>query len=131
MKKRILFVSIMSLLIALCSTSVANAQNGGQFMENNSIKIEQLSYSAGQAVVKITNKQNCTADEKVTGSISRIKSIPALSTDTFHITPGANLKIKAKTETNCGDTDFGNVEITINTSLPVKFYGIKVTYSSN
>lgn len=126
----VIALSIMNMLVAVvCANAQAPLGNGGQYAENGSIKIEQLSFSGGQAVIKITNKQTCSADEKVDGLITRNITIAPLATDTIHITPAGNLKIRAKTETNCGFADYGNVELTINTALPVTITSIKVSLS--
>ncbi len=120
---------IMLLFGVFLFTSV-NAQNGGQHFENNSVKIEQVGLSlTGQAIVKTTNKQTCFADIKVSfgSNDTRTKNIVGLGSDTFHITIPQNRKVQAKTETNCGSADFGQVELTLSsTSLPIS--SISISY---
>lgn len=104
----------------------SNAQNGGQYPENNSTKIEHIGYTGNQAVVRVTNKQTCEAEMRIIyGTTARTKFIAATSADTFHVTPPANGRVAAKTETNCGFADFGLVELTLNTILPIKFGYLK------
>jgi hypothetical protein len=97
------------------------AQNGGQYPENNSVKLEYI----GGGKVKVTNKQAVTSiirlnDSKTEGDLS----IPA-SSFVIYILPNdllTNIHIKAKCTTNAGNTDFGWVELFLS-SLPLKFVG--------
>lgn len=112
---RPLFFFVLALL---CST-LLSAQNGGQASENNSIKIEQVGLQ-----LKITNKQACTATERYTlrGVETVTATVVVAAQSSVYITvPGWVTKIQAKTETNCGGADFGQVELTYNTSLPITF----------
>ena len=119
-------VLILALLTAISISSMA--QNGGQFPENNSVKLEYL----GGGKVKVTNKQSCTAiiklnDGKTEGDIS----IPGNSF-VLYILPAelqTNIRIKAKNTSNCNCPDFGWVEIFL-TSLPVTFTNFNVTRES-
>ncbi|VDM07213.1 unnamed protein product [Wuchereria bancrofti] len=54
------------------------------------------------------------------GNKSFEKNVGPLSSDTFRITPPANGKIRAKTESNCGPGDSGYVELVLS-GLPVHF----------
>ena len=118
-----LILSLLGLLIINCTF----AQNGGQFAENDCIKIEQIGFSGGQAIIKVTNNQNCLVTERVTGATVRNISIAANSSDTIHITPKPNtLKISAKPEDHCSCSDSGPVEITVLTSLPLKFTSFNI-----
>lgn len=91
------------------------AQNGGQFPENNSVKLEWVGTS-----VKVTNKQSCDGQIRLTyASTSVDVSVPANSSIIF-MPPAGTATIKAKALTNCGGTDFGWVELTL-IATPVKF----------
>ena len=114
----------MKYLILICSllmTFNGMAQNGGQFPENSSVKLEYI----GGAKVVVTNKQSCTSvirlndsqtegDITIPGNSSFIYILPANLT--------TNIRVKAKNTTNCGSTDFGWVELYLS-SLPLKFVG--------
>lgn len=120
--------TVFTLLFSFILSLTLSAQNGGQMNENNSTKIEHIGYDNNQIIVRVTNKQSCAADMRITyGSESRVKLIQGLQSDTFKIVSPANSKVRAKTETNCGSADFGQVEITVNSTLPVKFEYFKVT----
>ena len=91
------------------------AQNGGQYPENGSVKLEWVGTS-----VKITNKQSCESVIKVTYAQSSVDlTIPGNSSIIF-MPPAAVATIKAKCTTNCGNTDFGYVELSLS-AMPVKF----------
>lgn len=92
------------------------AQNGGQSPENNSVKLEW----AGANQVKITNKQYCTSVIRV--SYSSTTTDVTISGNSYFIlsVPTGTVDIKAKATTNCGGTDFGQVELTLQ-ATPLKF----------
>jgi hypothetical protein len=105
------------------------AQNGGQYPENGSVKLEYL----GHGQVKVTNKQTCTAvirlndsktvsDLSVNGNSYVIYQLPA------DLTVGVD--IKAKSTTNCGGTDFGVVELFIANVMAVTFTSFNVSHLS-
>lgn len=114
---------ILALLMAISISSFA--QNGGQYPENNSVKLEYL----GGGKVKVTNKQSCTAiirlnDGKTEGDIS----IPGNSF-VLYILPAelqTNIRIRAKNTSNCNCPDFGYVELFLS-SLPVTFTNYDIT----
>jgi hypothetical protein len=111
----------------ILSALVGSAQNGGQSNENSSVKIEQTGFTtSGKAIIKVSNKQTCPANIRLShGNTQRVKSIHGVGNDTFQITVTNNTKIQAKTETNCGSADFGQVELRIvGSTLPVKFTDI-------
>jgi len=99
-----------------------SAQNGGQANENNSLKIEFVGQtSAGSFVIKATNKQPCDAEIRVLqGPDVRFKTIGALASDTF-VLPISACDVTAKTTTNCGVADFGQVELSVCNILPLRF----------
>jgi hypothetical protein len=118
---------IFALLLAISLSSMA--QNGGQFPENGSVKLEY----AGGGKVKVYNKQSCEAIIKVDDGITSVDlTVPATSFVLFTISNGltANFTVKAKTTTNCGGTDFGMVELYI-ANLPLKFVSFNTTRISN
>jgi hypothetical protein len=111
------YILILSLLI----TMDGMAQNGGQYPENNSVKLEYI----GGGKVKVTNKQAVTSiirlnDSQTEGDLP----IPANSFALYILPPTlvTNIHIKAKCTTNAGNTDFGWVELFLS-SLPLKFVG--------
>lgn len=107
---RILF---LTLLIGISVFSMA--QNGGQYPENSSVKLEWVGTS-----VKVTNKQSCQSVIRVTYSQTEVDlTIPGNSSLIF-MPPAAVATIKAKNTTNCHYTDFGWVELRL-TAMPVKF----------
>lgn len=108
--KHLIFTLLGTLLVM---TGIA--QNGGQHPENNSVKLEWSGTS-----VKITNKQSCESVIKVAYSQSEVNlTIPGNSSFIF-MPPAAIATVKAKCTTNCGNTDFGWVELKL-TAMPVKF----------
>lgn len=101
------------------------AQNGGQYPENNSVKLEWVGTS-----VKVTNKQSCDGQIRLTyASTSVDVSITANSSIIF-MPPAAIATIKAKALTNCGGTDFGQVELSLS-AMPVKFVSFDFTPVGN
>ncbi len=118
---------VLALLLAISLTTMG--QNGGQFPENGSVKLEYV----GGGKVKVYNKQTCEAVIKVDDGITNVDlTVPAASFVLFTISNGltANFTVKAKTTTNCGGTDFGNVELFI-ASLPLKFVSFNTTRISD
>lgn len=107
--------NVITALLGTILTMAGIAQNGGQYPENNSVKLEWAGTS-----VKITNKQSCQSIIRVSYSQSSIDlTIPGNSSVIF-MPPAAVASIKAKNTTNCGNSDFGQVELTL-TAMPVKF----------
>ena len=118
---------IFALLLAINISGMA--QNGGQFPENGSVKLEYV----GGGKVKVYNKQSCEAVIKVNDSqTEELLTIASNSWALFSISNGltTNFTVKAKTTTNCGGTDFGNVELFI-ASLPLKFVSFNTTRISD
>jgi hypothetical protein len=122
--KNLIFALIGSLLI-----SNSMAQNGGQYPENNSLKLEYL----GGGKIKITNKQSCESIVKVNDSKSEADvTIAGNSSLIYQLSPTliSNIHIKAKNTTNCGNSDYGYVELFL-ASLPLKFISFTTTRISN
>ena len=104
---------ILALMTAIGFSSMA--QNGGQYPENNSVKLEWAGTNA-----KVTNKQNIESVFRVAYSQTEVEiTIPANSSY-IYILPAAVTTVKAKCITNGGNTDFGWVELSL-TVTPVKF----------
>lgn len=115
------------LLMGFAFTGVG--QNGGQYPENNSVKLEYL----GNGKIKITNKQSCEsiihvndskteADLTIAGNGNYSYQLPADLT--------TNIRFKAKNTTNCGNSDYGLVELFLS-SLPLKFVSFNTTRISD
>lgn len=111
---------IFSLLMATTITGMA--QNGGQFPENGSVKIQY----AGGRNFNIYNKQSCSSQIEVKVNNNAVDTLLTVPGNSFVIytlpaviSPN-NVDLKAKTTTNCGGTDFGYVELFV-ASLPVTF----------
>lgn len=92
--------------ILLClSTLLSKSQNGGQFFENNVIKVFYLGYSSGTHTFRVCNKQNCEARIRTKADQDPAIDIQ-VSADSCVIvsvdrpTPN-NVKFRAKSETSC------------------------------
>jgi hypothetical protein len=117
------------LLAFVCLPGMAIAQNGGQSAESSSLRLERVgTTSDNKVIVKITNKQSCTADIKLKHNGQfRTKTVTALGWDTVQVTV-PDFEIEAKPLTNCGNhMDMGWVELELCQALPVKFEWITAT----
>jgi hypothetical protein len=132
MKKRLVITFLMSVIITLCSIVCANAQNGGQYFQSGSLKVQYTGYSSGHYVVTITNLEACaysvdgkwlSSDTTIALGASQSKVINLPGT----FTGGAGIKFKP--DGNACASDKGWVEISAPLTLPVTFYDIKVTLS--
>jgi hypothetical protein len=116
------------LILALLGSfliSTGMAQNGGQYPENGSVKLEWVGTS-----VKITNKQSCESVIKVSYAQTDVDlTIPSNSSIIF-MPPAAVATVKAKCTTNCGSTDFGWIELTL-TAMPLKLASFDVQAIGN
>jgi len=133
---------LFSIIVILFTIVQLNAQttlsgNGGQYAENGSLKLQfggVVNSSQKKIWVKVWNKQGCKSDYRVVAnSIERnLNNVWPFTYDTMHVVLGIDFKVKAKTTTNCGWTDFGWVELVVPVSaLPVTIKSIKVTLSHN
>lgn len=114
--------NLFVILLMLVTLSIS-AQNGGQAPENNSVKIE----FAGYGQCKLINKQSCEAVIRVSYNNSTVNYTVPGNSSILIPTPVPG-KIQAKTTTNCGAADFGNVEFTLTAAiLPVKFISFKTS----
>jgi hypothetical protein len=115
------YILILSLLI----TMDGMAQNGGQYPENSSVKLEYI----GGAKVVVSNKQSCTSVIRLNDSQTEGDITIAGNSSFIYILPAnltTNIRVKAKSTTNCGSTDFGWVELYLS-ALPLKFVGFDLT----
>jgi hypothetical protein len=113
MKKIITFIL---LIISLSS----NAQNGGQFFENNVIRVNYLGYSSGLHSFTVCNKQECEARirTKADQDVAIDIMVKALGCETIYVARATSINIlfRAKAETACiTRPDMGWLEI--NTTL--------------
>jgi hypothetical protein len=98
------------------------AQNGGQYPENNTVKLEYL----GGGKIKVTNKQSFTCDFRVNDSKTESEiTIAGNSTYMYQLPPDllTNIRFKAKCITNNGLTDLGWTELFL-AALPLKFVSL-------
>lgn len=102
-------------LLGTILTMAGIAQNGGQYPENNSVKLEWAGTS-----VRVTNKQSCESLIKISYAQSEVNVTVAANSSIIFMPPAAIATVKAKAVTNCGSTDFGWVELSL-TAMPVKF----------
>lgn len=121
MKK--VFLSVILFLVSFFGFS--QNQNGGQFFENNSVRLFYLGYGSGIHSFKIINKQICevvirtrvdqepATDIMISAKDSIVVNIPRNN-------PG-NIKFRVKSETACSqNTDMGWLEInTAEFALPL------------
>lgn len=106
------------LILALLGSfliSTGMAQNGGQYPENNSVKLEWVGTS-----VKITNKQSCESVIRVAYAQTEVDLTIAGNSSIIFMPPAAVATVKAKCTTNCRNTDFGWVELSLS-AMPTKF----------
>lgn len=98
--KKFLFL-VLFLLFSLFGYS----QNGGQFFENNVIKIFYLGYSNDLHTFKVCNKQNCEAKIRTKADQDpaidvQVKPDSCVIVSVFRLNP-TNLKFRVKAETSC------------------------------
>lgn len=112
------FFTLLFLLLSFLS----QAQNGGQYFENNVVKIQYVSKTSATVTFSVTSKQNCTANYKIDYGIVIDASIGALQTVEYTI-PITSITFKARAEpqTACiNQPDLGWVEVVVAAVLPVK-----------
>jgi hypothetical protein len=116
--------TVITALLMLFSL-IARAQNGGQFFENNVIRIQYLGYSLNKHSFKVVNKQVCEARIRTRAEQDPAVDIQVLANDSSVVqvnrpTPQAMI-FKAKAETSCiSNPDMGWLEINTGTlSLPL------------
>jgi hypothetical protein len=111
--------TLITTLLTLFSL-IAGAQNGGQFYENNVIRITYLGYDSGVHLFRVCNKQTCGARIRTKADQDKAVDVQVDSADCvivhiFRSTP-APILFRAKAETSCvSNPDMGWLEI--NTAL--------------
>ena len=131
----------------LCLTFLfGNSQNGGQFFENNVIKVLYLGYSAGAHTFRVCNKQSCEARIRTKADQDPAVDIQVLTNSCQIVSvlrpnPG-NIKFRVKAETSCPsftNPDMGWLELNtgdfvlpLTYNIPVVIYpeGLKVTIAN-
>jgi hypothetical protein len=110
--------AFLFLLLLLSLNAVS--QNGGQFFENNLIRINYLGYSNGLHTFKVCNKQTC--ETRIRTKVDQDPAIDIVvealqcGTVTVARSTNANIIFKAKAETFCtSKPDMGWIEL--NTAL--------------
>jgi hypothetical protein len=107
---------ILPLFIFCWFFTYSQNQNGGQFNENNSIRLQYLGYNSGTHTFKIVNKQNCEVTIRTKVDTESAIDMQTLSNDSFYVNvprsnPG-NVKFRVKSETSCSQNiDMGWLEI--------------------
>jgi len=116
--------TVITALLMLFSL-IARAQNGGQFFENNVIRIQYLGYSSGKHSFKVVNKQICEARIRTRAEQDPAVDIQVIANDSSvvqvsRLTP-QTIIFKVKAETSCvSNPDMGWLEINTGTlSLPL------------
>lgn len=106
---------LISALFGTILTMTGIAQNGGQYPENNSVKLEWIGTS-----VKVTNKQSCESVIRVGYALTDFDLTIQGNSSIIFMPPAAVATVKAKNTTNCGSSDFGWVELALS-AMPTKF----------
>ena len=102
------------ILTLLLLTSVfAKAQNGGQFFENNVIRVHYLGYDSGTHTFKVVNKQNCEVRIRTKADTDAAIDIVVAAGDSFYVNVfrgnPSNVKFRVKAEVSC--PDFANPDM--------------------
>jgi hypothetical protein len=124
--------TVLLSLMLMCSV-FCYSQNGGQFNENNVLKIDYVGYSNGNHVFKIINKVSCDLGVKIDkmGATSSQLMTPLQETVvlvTAPQSPQITLKAKRESGANCRQNpDNGWVELQSSIVLPITFGGITAT----
>jgi hypothetical protein len=109
------------------------SQNGGQFNENNVLKVDYVGYSNGNHIFKIINKVNCDLGVKIDkNGVTSSQMMTGLQETVILVTapqtPQINVKAKRESGANCRQNpDNGWVELQSSVVLPIKFGGITAT----
>jgi hypothetical protein len=118
---------LLALIPLLFSSFFAKAQNGGQFFENNVIRVNYIGYANGSHSFTVCNKQSCEARIRTKADQDPAVDIQvapnSCSTVTVNRPTPAPIKFRAKAETSCpnfANPDMGWLEInTGNVALPL------------
>lgn len=111
---------IITILLLLLICLICVGQNGGQFFENNVIRVNYLGYSNAQHTFIVCNKQDCEARIRTKADQDPAIDIivKALSCETVYVArpTSINILFRAKAETACiTRPDMGWLEL--NTAL--------------
>ena len=112
MKKFLIF----TLLSLVSFFGFSQNQNGGQFNENNSVRLQYMGYTSGTHTFKITNKQNCNVTLRTRVDEEPSVDMNTSANDSFYVnvpkpTP-SNVKFRVKSETSCSQNiDMGWLEL--------------------
>ena len=112
------------LTLFLISSFFGFSQNGGQFFENNVIKVEYLGYFNGNHTVKVCNKQTCQARIRTKAdqdpAVDVIVPPNACVIVLVDRPTSASVLFRAKAETSCPNftnPDMGWIEINLLSSV--------------
>lgn len=98
--KQFLIFTLLSLL-----SLFGYSQNGGQFFQNNVLRLQYLSYSAGTHTFKVVNKQNCEVRIRTKADTDAAIDINVSANDSFYVNVFRgnpdNVKFRVKAETSC------------------------------
>lgn len=93
------------LTLLLFGFLTSNAQNGGQFFNNNVIRIHYMGYSSGTHTFKVVNKQNCDVRIRTKADNDPAVDISVPGSDSFYVNVFRgnpdNVKFRVKAETSC------------------------------
>jgi hypothetical protein len=93
------------LLLLLIFALLGYSQNGGQFFENNVIKVFYLGYSSGTHTFRVCNKQNCEARIRTKADEDPAIDVQVAAEGCNIVTVSrpnpANVKFRVKAETSC------------------------------
>ena len=130
--KKIKMKKLITAFMMIASTLNLSAQNGGMSNENAALKIEYSGMNNGMTVVKVTNKDTCTADMRVQWAQHiRNKDVAALSSDTFQLPTQPSCFIMATSSSPCRNVYYGQVELNYCQALPITFEYIYVKQISD
>ena len=116
---------VVTLLCLLSFFGFSQNQNGGQFFENNSVRLYYLGYGSGIHSFRIVNKQSCQVLMRTKVDQEGAVDMQTPANDSFIVSvprpdPG-NVKFRVKPETACSqNTDMGWLELnTAGFALPL------------
>ena len=97
--------TIITTLLMMLIYTASLAQNGGQFFENNVIKVFYLGYSFGEHTFRVCNKQSCEARIRTKADTDpavdiQVKPDSCVIVSVPRPNP-VNIKFRAKAETSC------------------------------
>lgn len=93
------------LTLILLTSLFTKAQNGGQFYENNVIRIHYLRYDSGTHTFKVVNKQNCEVRIRTKADTDAAIDFIVAAGDSFYVDVfrgnPSNVKFRVKAEVSC------------------------------